>query len=311
MKNADRNNFQDAITRLMDVIALTLDERMDGEHLASGACLSRFHFQREFRRRLGETPGAFRRRLLLERAAHALSNTRTDITSLAFDAGFESLEGFSRAFRRAYTVSPSHFRRIAPSEYRLPAVNGIHFDPTRRGITSLREKGTIPMDLTTRLMEHDAWLTRRLLERARELTDAQLDAPLQMPSQPLPFESPQGTLRSILDKLVGTKEVWVAALRGDEMPGNQDTTLAGMLTRMETSFAAFKEMVNEVRTESKWDETFVDALCVPAETFTYGGMIAHVVTYSAYRRLTALKVMEGMGISGLGFGDPIEWERTV
>ena len=55
----------------------------------------------------------------------------------------------------------------------------------------------------------------------------------------------------------------------------------------------------------------MDALCVPAETFTYGGMIAHVVTYSAYRRLTVLKVMDGMGISGLGYGDPIEWERTV
>ena len=39
--------------------------------------------------------------------------------------------------------------------------------------------------------------------------------------------------------------------------------------------------------------------------------VVNVVTYAAYRRLTALKVMEGMGITGLGFGDPIEWERTI
>ena len=32
------------------------------------------------------------------------------------------------------------------------------------------------------------------------------------------------------------------------------------------------------------DDTFVDALCEPAEVFTYGGMIAHVLTFAAHRR---------------------------
>ena len=51
------------------------------------------------------------------------------------------------------------------------------------------------MDLTDRLIDHDAWLTRRLLERAATLSDEQLDAPLAVPQHPLPFESTEGTLR--------------------------------------------------------------------------------------------------------------------
>ncbi len=47
------------------------------------------------------------------------------------------------------------------------------------------------MDLTDRLIEHDMWLTRRLLDKSRTLTDAQLDTPLTRPAKPLPFEDEQ------------------------------------------------------------------------------------------------------------------------
>jgi len=167
------------------------------------------------------------------------------------------------------------------------------------------------MDLTDRLIEHDEWMTRRLLERAKELSDTQLDQPLANPQRPLPFESPEGTLRKTLERLITTKEVWSAAINGRPFPENADTSLPGLQARLNTAFAEFKAIVHAVRNAGRWDETFVDALCVPAETFTYGGMIAHVVTYSAFRRLTALKALESLGIHDLGFGDPIEWERTL
>ena len=37
------------------------------------------------------------------------------------------------------------------------------------------------MDLTDRLIDHDAWLTRRILEKAASLTEAHLAAPLPVP----------------------------------------------------------------------------------------------------------------------------------
>lgn len=300
--------FGEQVDGLIRIIALTLDEAISGSMLASDACLSRFHFQRLFRRKLGETPGAFRRRLLLERAACLLSATKQDVTGIAFDADYESLEGFSRTFRRAYGVSPSHYRRLAPHRHWLPAPSGIHFDPTTRSPRPMRQ-GVERMDLTTRLIEHDVWLTRRLLERASTLTDAQLDMPLHDPQRPLPFESADSTLRRILERLVATKEMWVAAVRGRALSAQADESIMGLRRRLEIAFAEFSTLVHEVHKEEKWDETFVDAICAPPETFTYGGMIAHVVTYSAFRRQLALKELEALGITDLGFGDPIEWEQ--
>lgn len=167
------------------------------------------------------------------------------------------------------------------------------------------------MDITDRLIDHDVWMTRRLLERAQTLSDEQLDAPIAKPEHPLPFESEAGTLREALNRLVFTKEVWLAAVRNQPIPQNEDKSIPGLHQRLDASFIEFAELVRQVRDENRWDETFVDAICEPAESFTYGGMIAHVVTFSAFRRSAALKILAGLGINDLGYGDPIEWERQV
>lgn len=110
--------FSSKVDRLLRIIAVTLDETVDGNRLASDACMSRFHFQRTFMRKFGESPGALPR-LLLERSAHELQETTRDVTEIAFDAGYQSLEGFSRGFRRSFLVSPSYYRRLAPLRYRI------------------------------------------------------------------------------------------------------------------------------------------------------------------------------------------------
>ena len=53
------------------------------------------------------------------------------MTDTAFAAGYESVEGFSRAFQRAYGHPPSQ-EQHQPREkvaHWLPAPNGIHFHP--------------------------------------------------------------------------------------------------------------------------------------------------------------------------------------
>jgi AraC-like DNA-binding protein len=55
------------------------------------------------------------------------------------------------------------------------------------------------------------------------------------------------------------------------------------------------------------DETFVDALCDPPEVFTYGGMIAHVLTFAAHRRTLVCAALADAGITDLGAGDPMKW----
>lgn len=54
-------------------------------------------------------------------------------------------------------------------------------------------------------------------------------------------------------------------------------------------------------------ETVVDAHCTPVEIFTYGGLIAHVLTFAAHRRTLVLGALASAGITDLGSGDPRKW----
>jgi hypothetical protein len=40
-------------------------------------------------------------------------------------------------------------------------------------------------------------------------------------------------------------------------------------------------------------------------------MLAHIVTFNSYRRLTAAAALRDLGVDGVGFGDPIEYEREA
>ena len=55
-----------------------------------------------------------------------------------------------------------------------------------------------------------------------------------------------------------------------------------MRPRLAESGPAFLTQVREIADAGRLDETFVDAICDPPEVFTYGGMIAHVLTFAAY-----------------------------
>jgi alkanesulfonate monooxygenase SsuD/methylene tetrahydromethanopterin reductase-like flavin-dependent oxidoreductase (luciferase family) len=73
---------------------------------------------------------------------------------------------------------------------------------------------------------------------------------------------------------------------------------------------AFFSQVREVVEQDRLDDTFVDALCEPAEVFTYGGMIAHVLTFAAHRRTLVALSLAKHGVDELGWGDPMVWVAT-
>ena len=313
MAQTTQHELHQALDTLTHLVGHNLDEPTDGTALAEAANYSRFHFQRLFRERTGETPGDCRRRLRLERAAYYLRHSSQPVTQIALDAGFDSLEGFSRAFRKAYALSPSHYRRLEPLSWLLAAPNDIHYDPVIGAAVRLAQVTTEggKMDLTDRLIDHDLWLTRRLLDAAATLTDAQLDAPLPQPEHPVTFEQPEKTLRDVLVRMIFTKEVWIAAVQGRSSAQQTDVTMPGLMRRLNVAYGEFRALVHQVRQQHLWDSEFVDMLCEPPETFTYGGRIAHVITFSAYRRSAAIRALTQCGATGLGYGDPIEWEMAL
>ena len=84
-----------------------------------------------------------------------------------------------------------------------------------------------------------------------------------------------------------------------------------MLRRLDKTDAELHRIFSGVRNHSAWDDTFVDALCEPAETFTFGGVFAHIMTFNAHRRLMALDALRQLGVQTEGFGDPMEYEESV
>jgi AraC-like DNA-binding protein/uncharacterized damage-inducible protein DinB len=307
MNGAGRRDMAD---RLSAVVANSLETRAKTQDLARQAYQSRTQFHRLFRTVIDETPAAMRRRLLLERSAYQLARTGMPVTEVALDAGFGSLEAFSRAFRRAFHISPSLYRRMRDPHFHLPASNKIHFFAP--GIST---KGGSDMDLFDRFAGNDSWHTRRLLESASALTDEQLDRPLSTVVELLPWRESNKTLRQLLENIIFTKEVWTAALSGAEMdmngPPQSQRSPDVMLQRLEKADAELHRIFGDIRNRSAWDDTFIDALCEPAESFTFGGVFAHIMTFNAHRRLMALDALRQLGVETEGFGDPMEYEESV
>jgi AraC family transcriptional regulator len=113
VKPETRTFYEAAVLRAVERVARSLDEALDLSALARGAALSTFHFHRVFRGLVGETPLELHRRLRMERAAERLCLTSVGVTEIAFSAGYQTHEAFTRAFRHCYGASPSTFRQRA------------------------------------------------------------------------------------------------------------------------------------------------------------------------------------------------------
>ncbi|MCW5802608.1 MAG: helix-turn-helix transcriptional regulator [Deltaproteobacteria bacterium] len=299
----------DRLRDVVDAVLEALDDGLDGPAVAARAMLSPFHFHRLVRAGIGEAPAAFRRRLVLERAAWRLGRGAT-VLEAAHEAGYDAVEAFSRAFARAHGVPPSRFAN-EPREFRLAAPNAIHFHPPGGLLLPGQPRSDGTMDLSDRLVEHDHWHTVRLLEQAAQLSDEALDRPVKPGHVIHAFEGPEPDVRTMLDRVVFTKEVWTAAIGGREFPGERDRSIAGQQARLAAVQPQFAAIVRRIRDRNEWDDAFVDALCTPPVSFTFGSVIAHIVTVNVVRRQAIVEGLRALGVEDVEIRDPIEWERLL
>jgi AraC family transcriptional regulator len=297
----------DAFLGFVDAVASALEddaEELRATDFASRASLSRFHFDRLISATAGEPPGRFRRRILLERSAYRLLARDAAILDVALEAGYASNEAFTRAFRRAYGSAPSEWR-VAPRQIRLPSPNDVHFHPPG-GLRLPARTEVSDMNLPLRMVEHHVWLLGELLDRAEKVDPAVLDAPIEMSVEGID-DNP--TMRSLLSRLVGQMDMWnnVIADRPYDFSVETGEPLASIRARLAMAGPTFLAEVRRVADERRLDETFIDTQCEPAEVYTYGGLIAHVLTFAAFRRLLVLGALYKAGITDLVNGDPRKW----
>ncbi len=122
MKDDTQTTYQQRILKVLLYIQNNLYEQLSLEELASVACFSPYHFHRIFRGMVGETLAGYIRRLRLERAAQLLTQTDRSVTDLAFEAGYETVESFTRAFKNRFDVVPSAYKKTNHADWmtRLP-----------------------------------------------------------------------------------------------------------------------------------------------------------------------------------------------
>jgi len=295
----------DTFVAFVDVLADALDDHeTTGEALAARLCLSRFHFDRVIASVAGEPPAAFRRRILLERAAYRLVTTKRSVLDVAVEAGYGSHEAFTRAFSRAYGTRPTEWRH-QPTQTQIEAPSDVHFSPPG-GLRLPAHSKEAPMNLLVRMVEHHVWLTGEMVERASRLPDDVLDKPIVISVEGVDDDP---TLRKLLSRLVGQLAMWnaVLAMRDYDWDVEKHESVESMRRRLSTEGATFLDHVKRVCDEGRLDETFVDAQCAPADVFTHGGMIAHVLTFAAHRRTLVAGALIDAGITDLGAGDPRLW----
>ncbi|MTI09776.1 AraC family transcriptional regulator [Curvivirga aplysinae] len=145
--------YKNRMNRVCDYIATHLDEDLSVEKLACIANFSRFHFHRQFQAYVGLNVSAYVKLARLKRASyHLVYKKERKVIDIAFDAGFETPESFSRAFKKTFNQTPTAFRKDPdwlywhaqydfniPTEEKLMDIKIIDFEATK--IAALEHHG--------------------------------------------------------------------------------------------------------------------------------------------------------------------------
>ncbi|WP_409261333.1 GyrI-like domain-containing protein [Pseudomonas putida] len=99
-----------------DAVLAYIDGHLEGDlsvnTLSEVAHFSAFHFHRQFTAYVGVPVARYVQLMRLRRAAHRLASaSQCSVLDASLEAGFDSPEAFSRAFRRDFGMAPSAFRR--------------------------------------------------------------------------------------------------------------------------------------------------------------------------------------------------------
>jgi uncharacterized damage-inducible protein DinB len=160
------------------------------------------------------------------------------------------------------------------------------------------------MDLLDRLLEHDAWTTRQLLECCRALSAEQLDRP---------FDVGHRTLRATFQHIIFNMEAWSALVAGatelPSCPPRKGESIPSLADRLAHAAADLAQVAHAIRARNGWDERWLDVLDSPPKEKTYGGAVAHVITHSMHHRAQVLYMLRQLGLTGLPEGDVLSWEQ--
>ena len=116
----------EAVQRMQDYIEANLDNNITTADLASVSRYSPWYSYRLFVDLLHMTPAVYIRRLRLSKSALRLRDEKVRIIDVALDSGFESVDGYQRAFYKEFGCNPYEYS-IRPTPIYLFKPYGIKY----------------------------------------------------------------------------------------------------------------------------------------------------------------------------------------
>lgn len=109
--NTKENAATGRIKRAIELISDDLSRKLSLDELAAAACLSPYHFCREFRKETGSTPHQFVAARRVQKARQLLEDTSLQLSAIAAMCGFSSQSHMTSAFVRVTGVTPGKYRK--------------------------------------------------------------------------------------------------------------------------------------------------------------------------------------------------------
>ena len=120
------NEHIEAVQRMQDYIETNLDRNITMADLSNASKYSPWYSYRLFVDLLHMTPAVYIRRLRLSKSALRLRDEKVKIIDVAFDFGFESVDGYQRAFYKEFGCNPYEYS-VRPTPIYLFKPYGIKY----------------------------------------------------------------------------------------------------------------------------------------------------------------------------------------
>jgi AraC family transcriptional regulator len=99
------------IFEVLRYIEFNLDDDLDIETLSKVAGYSPFHFCRLFKLSLGYSVLTYINNIRMLKASSNILNSKKSIIEIALDIGFKTPNGFNKAFKKVFNISPREYRK--------------------------------------------------------------------------------------------------------------------------------------------------------------------------------------------------------
>ncbi len=120
------------LARVLEFIEHHFCDRITLDQLAVEAAVSRFHFVKLFRAKVGVTPWRYIISLRMNSAASLLRTSDLAIAEIAYACGYENVGHFTTAFSKQFGRSPSGYRRASQQPISPDSLIDPSFDFPRR-----------------------------------------------------------------------------------------------------------------------------------------------------------------------------------